>query len=114
MKFNSWWRGTRWLALATVFAVAACASEGQQSGSGSEGRPAAKVGEVVDDSMITAKVKSAFVADKDVSALDISVTTNQGVVQLSGKGSPEEARRASEIARQVAGVKAVENNIRTQ
>jgi osmotically-inducible protein OsmY len=91
--------------VATVFTVAACASDNPGRG------PAERAGQVVDDSMITAKVKSAFVADKEVSALNIGVNTNNGVVQLTGKGSPEEARKATEIARNVAGVRAVQNNI---
>jgi len=52
-------------------------------------------GEYLDDSAITAKVKSAFVADKQVSALDIQVSTFKGVVQLSGfAGSRQEIDRA--------------------
>jgi hyperosmotically inducible protein len=109
MKSNSLWRGTKWLALATVVAVSACASDNRSStGQG----PVAKVGEVLDDSLITTKVKSAFVADKDVSAMDISVSTNNGVVSLSGKGSADEARKAAQIASNVSGVKSVQNNIR--
>ena len=105
MKSKGWRRHAGWLALATVFAVAGCASEG---------KPAQKAGAFVDDSMITAKVKTAFVGDKDVSALNIGVTTSNGVVQLTGTGSPEEARKATEIARNVEGVKAVQNNIRAK
>jgi osmotically-inducible protein OsmY len=69
-------------------------------------------GEYLDDSAITAKVKSAFVADKQVSALDIQVTTFKGVVQLSGfAGSQQEIDRAVELARNIQGVKSVEKNI---
>lgn len=70
-------------------------------------------GEYLDDSAITAKVKSAFVADKQVSALDIQVTTFKGVVQLSGfASSQQEIDRAVELARKVPGVKSVKNDIR--
>lgn len=70
-------------------------------------------GEYLDDSAITAKVKSALVTDKDVSALNINVETVNGVVQLSGfAGSRREMDRATEVARNVQGVKSVENNIR--
>jgi len=112
MKSKSLWRGMKWLALATVVGLSACASD-SRTGSGSAG-PVSRAGEVIDDSMITAKVKSAFVADKDVSAMDISVSTNNGVVSLSGKGSAEEARKAAQIASNVSGVKSVQNNIRAQ
>ena len=70
-------------------------------------------GEYVDDSAITAKVKSAFVADKVVSALDIQVATFKGVVQLSGfASSQQEIDRAVALAREVPGVKSVKNDIR--
>ncbi len=45
---------------------------------------AGSTGDLVDDSVITTKVKSSFVADSTVSALDISVETTQGVVNLTG------------------------------
>jgi hyperosmotically inducible periplasmic protein len=70
-------------------------------------------GEYLDDSAITAKVKSAFVSDKQVNALDIQVTTFKGVVQLSGfAASQQEIDRAVEVARKVPGVKSVKNDIR--
>lgn len=105
MKRNQWRRYAGWLASATVIAIAGCASEG---------KPAQHAGAYVDDSMITAKVKTAFVGDKDVSALNIGVTTSNGVVQLTGTGSAAEARKATEIARNIEGVKAVQNNIRAK
>ena len=43
-----------------------------------------KAGDAVSDTWITSKVKSTFVADSNLSALDIKVETNQGVVSLSG------------------------------
>lgn len=70
-------------------------------------------GEYLDDSAITAKVKSAFVSDKEVSALDIRAVTYKGVVQLSGfASSQQEIDRAVELARNVPGVKSVKNDIR--
>lgn len=99
---------TRWiyaLFAAATLALAGCATD---SGKG-VGQTA---GEVVDDSVITAKVKSAFVADKEVSALNIGVETNKGVVQLTGNAANSaEARKAAELARNVTGVKAVKNDI---
>ena len=43
-----------------------------------------KAEQAVSDTWITSKVKSTFVADSNLSALDIKVETNQGVVSLSG------------------------------
>jgi osmotically-inducible protein OsmY len=69
-------------------------------------------GEYIDDGDITTKVKSAFFTDARVGALDITVTTFKGTVQLSGHAnSPQEISRAIELARNVTGVKAVENAI---
>lgn len=69
-------------------------------------------GEYVDDAAITAKVKAAFVRDNEVKALDIKVETYRGVVQLSGFArNNAEIQRALEIARNVAGVKSVRNDI---
>lgn len=70
-------------------------------------------GEYIDDSTITAKVKTAFVQSKEVSATNIQVETFKGNVQLSGfADSNREIERASEIAREVAGVRSVRNDIR--
>lgn len=71
------------------------------------------LGEHVDDSVITTKVKTAFVEDKTVSALNINVETFKGTVQLSGfANSTAEVSRAAEIARNIRGVKSVRNDIR--
>jgi len=70
-------------------------------------------GEVVDDAWITTKVKSSFVEDSTVSALNINVETFKGVVQLSGfANNSAEMTRAAEIARGIKGVKSVKNDIR--
>jgi osmotically-inducible protein OsmY len=71
------------------------------------------MGEKVDDSVITSKIKAKFVEDKDVRARAISVETFKGVVQLSGfANSQMEIDRAGEIARGVNGVVSVKNDIR--
>lgn len=72
-------------------------------------------GEFVDDSVITTKIKSAFVADKEVSALKISVETFKGTVQLSGfVNSRSEAAKAEQLAWNVKGVKSVRNDIQVR
>jgi osmotically-inducible protein OsmY len=71
-----------------------------------------KTGEYVDDSAITTKVKADMAADKEVSSLKVHVVTDHGVVILSGVVDSETARRrAGHIARSVAGVRAVENDL---
>lgn len=70
------------------------------------------VGSAVDDTIITAKVKTALVRDDTVKALDISVRTNKGEVQLSGYVENEtQVSRATEVARTVEGVKTVDNKM---
>lgn len=69
-------------------------------------------GEYIDDASITTKVKSGMIADKQVSALHISVETIKGVVHLTGSADTrQEANKAATIARGVAGVKSVDNDI---
>jgi hyperosmotically inducible protein len=69
-------------------------------------------GEVVDDSVVTTKVKAALIAEPTTKARDITVVTREGIVQLSGfVDSPEEKATAAEIARGIAGVKEVRNNL---
>jgi osmotically-inducible protein OsmY len=69
-------------------------------------------GEALDDSVITTKVKSALLADKRVSGMDVSVETFKGRVLLSGYvKSPEERQTAERIARSTPGVRGVNNKI---
>jgi osmotically-inducible protein OsmY len=73
---------------------------------------AANAGRVVDDSVITGKVKAALVADPTTKAHEISVETFKGVVQLSGfVDSPEARSRAGQVAQQIEGVKDVKNDL---
>ena len=68
-------------------------------------------GEFVDDTVITTKVKAAFINDPLVKVNEITVETFKGRVQLSGfVRNQREVDRAVEIAWQVPGVKAVKND----
>lgn len=72
-------------------------------------------GEAIDDSVITAKVKAALIADKDVKAHEVNVETRNGVVQLSGFVDNANAKlAAADIARGVSGVRDVQNDIRVK
>jgi hypothetical protein len=69
-------------------------------------------GAYLDDTNITANIKSAYAADQTVAATAISVETLNGTVQLSGFAkSQAEKDRAAAIARQTKGVVAVKNDI---
>ncbi len=73
-------------------------------------------GEVVDDVVIAAKVKSELAADAGLgTAADVNVEVREGVVQLSGfVDSDEERERAASLARSVDGVQDVLNDISVQ
>jgi len=65
--------------------------------------------EAVSDGWITTKVKSSLMLARDVDGLEISVTTNNGVVKLAGNvDSKSERERAIEVAQNVRGVKKVD------
>jgi hyperosmotically inducible periplasmic protein len=69
-----------------------------------------KTGQYIDDSAITAKVKTQMATSEDVRARSVHVETVNGEVRLSGfVQSDGEKRRAGEIARSVAGVRSVSN-----
>lgn len=69
-------------------------------------------GEFIDDATITTKVKTAFVRDPVVSAMDINVDTFKSTVQLSGfVETAEQKARAEQIAAGIQGVQNVQNNI---
>ena len=93
----------RYLVLLLVIAAfAACASTPKQ----------ASTGEIIDDSVITTKVKSLLAADSLLKAYQISVETHKGIVQLSGFVNSQSAvDKAGSIAGSVQGVKSVKNDL---
>jgi hyperosmotically inducible protein len=69
-------------------------------------------GQYVDDTTITAKVKSALLADGAVKSFEIKVETFKGVVQLSGFVDTEDQRAAAtKDAMGVGGVTDVKDNL---
>ena len=75
-------------------------------------RATEKAATVVDDATITAKVKTAIVAEPEMSALQIGVDTKDSVVTLTGVvDDPRAKERAAQIAKNVAGVKEVVDNL---
>jgi osmotically-inducible protein OsmY len=103
------------LALVASFCLAqgvGCTSRsGERSGASGGASSGARV--VLDDAALTAKVTGALTAAGIANPLKINVTTENGVVQLSGfLDSEDKARRAGEIASKVEGVKRVYNDIR--
>lgn len=75
-------------------------------------RGSATVGSVIDDSMITTRVKTALLADPYVKGSDIGVVTSKGKVQLSGfVDSQAQIDQAIAIANKVDGVTRVGNEM---
>jgi osmotically-inducible protein OsmY len=88
------------VALMMIAAFVACASTPKQS----------STGEVVDDSVITTKIKTELANDDFLKSFQISVETRKGIVELSGFVDSQKAvDKAGQIARGVEGVKSVKN-----
>ncbi len=80
-----------------------CASTAKQEGTG----------EYFDDTVITTKVKAAIFEEPTLKSAEINVETFKGTVQLSGFVSSQAAENtAVAVARKVAGVKSVKNDMR--
>ena len=72
-------------------------------------------GENVSDASISTAVQSKLTSDRVSNFTREDVDTERGVVNLSGVvQSAEQKARASELARQVNGVKRVNNNLQVQ
>lgn len=114
-------RNTKYMAYSLIYAVflvssTACyapqdtrAARTPAAGTGEQ------VGEYIDDSVITAKVKAKLIDDPDLNAGEVNVETYKGVVQLSGfVRDPNDIDKAGEVARKVKGVHEVRNDIQVK
>lgn len=89
----------------TLVSVVGCAPTSKQEG----------VGEYIDDSIITTKVKAAIFNEPTLKSTEINVETFKGEVQLSGfVSSQTAANKAVEVAHGVKGVKSVKNDMRVK
>jgi osmotically-inducible protein OsmY len=69
-------------------------------------------GQVIDDSVLTGKVKTALIADSRTKAYQINVTTKEGIVHLNGVVDSTAAKiAATEVAQSIEGVRAVDNEL---
>lgn len=72
-------------------------------------------GEYVDDVAITAQVKTKLFESKEVEGLDVNVDSTNGRVKLTGwADTAAEARAAGNLAREVKGVKSVDNQLQVK
>ena len=71
--------------------------------------------EAISDTVITAKIKAAILADPGMAGSDVSVNTDHGVVILAGNvKSHEQTGIASAHAQRQDGVMRVDNHLRPQ
>ena len=74
-----------------------------------------RAGDYVSDAVLTTRVKAALAGQSELSAIDISVESNDGVVTLSGKVDNEaQVELADEVVSDVDGVKSVHNTLRAK
>lgn len=74
--------------------------------------PVTTVGTEIDDSVVTANVKAALLADAEIKSFDFKVETRKGEVQLSGfVDNQTQLDRAIAITYAVTGVKSIQNNV---
>jgi hyperosmotically inducible periplasmic protein len=70
------------------------------------------VGKAIDDTVLTARVKTALLREPGIKSTDVKVETNQGRVLLSGfVDSEEQKRRSVLVASRVEGVKEVRDGL---
>ncbi|ENG6268566.1 TPA: BON domain-containing protein [Yersinia enterocolitica] len=90
------------VAVIMAMAISACAPTAKSEGTGG----------YLDDTVVTTKVKSALLGEKNLKSTEISVETFKGRVQLSGfVSSRQDANRAVQITRSVPGVKSVSDQM---
>lgn len=89
-------------AIVSTIALGACAQT----------RSGESTGSYVDSAAITSKVKAAILQDPALKVMQIQVKTYNNAVQLSGfVDTPQMVDRAGDVARGVAGVTSVQNDL---
>ena len=97
--------------LVMLLSAVLAAGCGTMSGTQSDGSKKS-AGQVVDDTAITSKVKTALLADPEVSGFKINVDTEKGRVKLKGEVKTLAIRKKAEsITRGVEGVQSVDNQL---
>ena len=98
-------RAASLLSILAVAATVGCASTATHE----------STGQYVDDTTLTAKVKTAIFEQPSLKSAEINVETFKGVVQLSGfVSSQDNVNTAMNTARSVKGVSSVKNDMRVK
>jgi hyperosmotically inducible protein len=96
-------RISAFLVAALLLVSAGCSSTSEKGSGGSS---------YFDDAAITARVKKAIYNEPSLKVGDVSVKTEDKVVQLRGSVSSRvEQRKAADVAAKVEGVKRVKNDL---
>ena len=100
------------VASALLGGCAAAVIGGAAAGGYYIGKDERSASQIADDAAITATVKAKLIADAEVKALDINVSTYENVVILQGKVAAASQRsRAEKLARESRGVRSVRNEL---
>ena len=97
------------LAGVLVLSLAAC---GKPADSSTAAGAVTSVGNDIDDTVVTTRVKSALMADPKINSYDFKVETRKGEVLLSGfVDNQEQLDLATRTTRAVEGVKSIQNHV---
>jgi hyperosmotically inducible protein len=71
-----------------------------------------QAGQYIDDAALTTKVKVILLSDNLLSAFEVKVNTERGIVTLSGEvDKPETIQRAIKLTSAIPGVKAINTHL---
>jgi hyperosmotically inducible periplasmic protein len=101
------------IALVCTVGMAGCGKT-EKTASAPMPEASTKVGQALDDTAITTKVKTELLAEKGVNGTQISVDTKNGQVTLSGTVPPTQIALAEQVARKVDGVREVVNQLKAE
>ncbi len=88
------------------------AAEAADKAASAVGSALESAGEFLDDAAITASVTARFLTQKGLDAMSIGVSTNDGIVSLTGQvDHAAQSSLAELVAMQVKGVRKVRNNL---
>jgi len=94
-----------------TISMVACSKSGETGTTGATA-PSTSVGNDLDDSVVTTRVKTALLDNIDIKGFDIQVETRKGEVMLSGfVANQGQIDQALAVAKGTEGVKSVDNKL---
>lgn len=104
--------GTSGSGTSAIANSAAAASAAAGDAAAGARKAAGSAGTVIEDSVITTKLKTALLADTTLEGAHISVETRKGTVMLTGSITrPAQKEHAAQIAQALDGVASVDNKL---